>query len=260
MQDLTRLLISKERLECNHKGSFKLTNEEVHYLNKVMRLRIGEKIYIINGEGALWEGIKSENNIINILNYEEPLIFQKKKEFLIGIAIAMPKNGFTEFLRMATEIGVDIIQPLISDRTIKKNLNYEIKKNRWDSIIKESVEQSERLWSPIIKKNINIKDWIIQIMKRDIVLVSITRNKSCLNLRDWLKINHNSITNKKNNILWNVIGPEGGWSSDEIHLFDKNQLAYVSLSKNILRTPTAALIATSIINQWEEDNFQIYSS
>ena len=58
---------------------------------------------------------------------------------------------------------------------------------------------------------------------------------------------------KKGGVIWNVIGPEGGWSKDEIEFFHKNKISFVKLSETILRTSTATVNATSILNQWRND-------
>ena len=54
MEDLTRLIISHERIENIKNKNLKLSKEEAHYLNKVMRIKNGKEIFIGNGEGALW--------------------------------------------------------------------------------------------------------------------------------------------------------------------------------------------------------------
>jgi len=62
-----------------------------------------------------------------------------------------------------------------------------------------------------------------------------------------------SIWNKKGGIFWNVIGPEGGWSAKEIDFFKENNITFVKLSDTILRTSTASINASSILNQWRID-------
>ena len=51
MEDLTRLIISHERIENIKKNNLELSKEEAHYLNKVMRIKNGKKIFLANGEG-----------------------------------------------------------------------------------------------------------------------------------------------------------------------------------------------------------------
>ena len=53
MEDLTRLIISHERIVNIKNNNLELTNDEAHYINKVMRIKTGEEIFIANGEGSL---------------------------------------------------------------------------------------------------------------------------------------------------------------------------------------------------------------
>ena len=53
MSDLIRLLIQNERIISSKNNNLKLTKDEAHYLNKVMRIKIGKEIFITNGQGSL---------------------------------------------------------------------------------------------------------------------------------------------------------------------------------------------------------------
>ena len=99
MKNLARLIIENKRIKNMENNKLKLSNEESHYLNKVMRLKIGEEIQITNGEGYLWKGIKNKNNFIDIPSLDKPIKFQDKKQVLLGIAVAIPKNGFDDIYR-----------------------------------------------------------------------------------------------------------------------------------------------------------------
>ena len=252
MDDLTRLFIQNERIINNKNNDLKLTNNEARYINKVMRIKIDKEIFITNGEGSLWKAINLEDNSIKINNINNPYLFQEKEKILLGIAVVIPKNGFEDILKMCTEIGIDFIQPLYSDRQVKKYTNFSNKLIRWNSIVNEAVEQCERLWRPSILSDINLFDWINSIENKDIISVSVTRDVSSDNLNYWLK-KKQSFLDKKGGVLWNVIGPEGGWSKGEIEFFNKNQIAFVKLSETILRTSTATVNATSILSQWRND-------
>ena len=252
MDDLTRLFIQNERIINNKNNNLKLTNNEARYINKVMRIKIGKEIFITNGKGSLWKAINLEKSFIRINNISNPYLFQEKEKILLGIAVVIPKNGFEDILKMCTEIGIDFIQPLYSDRQVKKYTNFSNKLIRWNSIVNEAVEQCERLWRPSILSDINLFDWINSIENKDIISVSVTRDVSSDNLNHWLK-KKQSVLDKKGGVLWNVIGPEGGWSKGEIEFFIKNEIAFVKLSESILRTSTATVNATSILSQWRND-------
>jgi len=252
MEDLTRLIISDERILSIKNNNLELTNDEAHYINKVMRIKTGKEIFITNGLGSLWKAIKLKNDCLEISELQKPYLFQEQEIYLLGIAVVIPKSGFEDILKMCTEIGIDFIQPLFSERQVKKNLNFTRKILRWNSIIKEAVEQSERLWKPSILKSMDIIEWIKIRDNKERVSISITREDTSYDLNQWLKKQQEFI-NKKGSIFWNVIGPEGGWSSREIDFFNKNNNTFVKLSDNILRTSTASINASSILNQWRND-------
>jgi len=123
---------------------------------------------------------------------------------------------------------------------------------RWNSIIKEAVEQSERLWKPSILNGMHIIDWLKSRDNQERVSISVTGEEKLYDLNHWLR-KQQEFVNKKGVIFWNVIGPEGGWSSKEIDFFNKNNFTFVKLSNTILRTSTASINASSILNQWRID-------
>jgi len=248
MKNLVRLIISNKRIKNLENNQLNLSNEESHYLNKVMRLKIGEEIQITNGEGYLWKGIKNKKNFIEIPNIKNPILVQDKRQLFLGIAVAIPKNGFDDILKMCTEIGIDFIQPLYSEHQIKRITNQASKMNRWNTIINEAVEQSEILWKPKIFNILDICKWIISLNSKDIISVSLTRDENCTSLNKWLKMQN--IPFEEPTVLWNVIGPEGGWSKREICFFKENKIHFIKLSESILRTSTAAVTASSILSQW----------
>jgi len=252
MEDLTRLIISPERIENIKNNNLELSKEEDHYINKVMRIKNAQEIFIANGKGSLWKAIKVKNDCLEIIQLNNPYLFQEQEIYLLGLAVVVPKSGFEDILRMCTEIGIDFIQPLFSERQVNKNLNFTRKLLRWNSIIKEAVEQSERLWKPSILNGMDIIEWIKSRDNEERVSISITREDTSSDLNQWLK-KQQEFLNNKGGIFWNVIGPEGGWSSREIGFFYKNNNTFVKLSDTILRTSTASINASSILNQWRND-------
>ncbi len=248
MKNLARLIIDNKRFKNLENNQLRLSNKESHYLNKVMRLKIGEEILITNGEGYLWKGIKNTNNLIDIPNINKPVSVQDEKQVFLGIAVVIPKNGFEDILKMCTEIGIDFIQPLYSEHQIKRISNQTLKMDRWNTIINEAVEQCERLWKPKILNILDICEWIIDCNAKDLISISLTREENCISLNDWLKMQNLSF--QSSTLIWNVIGPEGGWSNREICFFTEHKIQFIKLSETILRTSTASVTASSILSQW----------
>ena len=255
MDDLPRLIISDERIKSAPTSYLTLSLSESHYLNKVMRLKKGNEVFIVNGKGKIWKGKLIKEKTILLPDYGETFLSIKKKTILLGLAISIPKKGFEDIIRMSTELGIDYIKPLYSDRQIKKISNISERYSRWDTIINESLEQSERLWRPEILSCTNIFEWIDSIIKNDKISISVTRKENCLTLNEWLHMSCEILCNE-NKILWNVIGPEGGWSKNELNLFESHKIQCVALSENILRTSTAAVNASVNLSQWRENKLK----
>ena len=96
MEDLTRLIISHERIENIQNNNLELSKEESHYLNKVMRIKNGKEIFIANGKGSLWKAIKVKNDCLEIFKFKKPYLFQEQEIYLLGIAVVIPKSGFDD--------------------------------------------------------------------------------------------------------------------------------------------------------------------
>ena len=110
----------------------------------------------------------SINSIHHIIEFKQNELTQIKNKTELCIAVALPKNGFDQILKISCEIGIDGVQPLFSDRSIVKSVSSE-RITRWNLILKESVEQCERLFKPQLHDPIHLDD----LIKRDLSKSSI---------------------------------------------------------------------------------------
>ena len=247
MAEKRRLLINPNRLsheiDCN--GELKLTSNESHYLSRVMRMSSDDMFEVIDGKGHLWDAKIVKNKAIKFTSgIDTPIKVISRKKPLISIAVAIPKKGFDNFLQMSCEIGVDIIQPLISKRSVIKEFN-NVKIIRYKKIIRESVEQSERLWSPEIRQALDFPKWVDNLPSYSQIGFATTRIEDLQDCVDWLKQTPHKISQ-----IWIVIGPEGGWTKDEEALAFNSGLVGVSMGETILRTSTAAVSACQLMTSW----------
>ena len=247
MAEKRRLFINPNRLsdEIDSNGELILTSNESHYLSRVMRMRSKDLLEVIDGKGHLWNAKIVENKTIKLTNaFDKPLQVVPRERPLIGIAVVIPKKGFENFLQMSCEIGVDIIQPLISKRSVVKECSKE-KIIRYKKIIGEAVEQSERLWCPELRKALKFHDWVNDLPFNSQIGLATTRILDLKDCFDWLK----EISYEVNQV-WVVIGPEGGWHEDEETLAFDSGLIGLSMGENILRTSTAAISACQLMTSW----------
>ena len=254
MSEKRRLLINPNRLsdEIDSNGQLILTSNESHYLTRVMRMRPEDLLEVIDGKGHLWNAKIVDKKVIKLTNgFDKPLQFVSRERPLIGIAIVIPKKGFENFLQMSCEIGVDVIQPLISKRSVVKECNKE-KMIRFQKIICEAVEQSERLWCPEVRKALKFPNWVNDVPSDSQIGFATTRIDDLEDCLDWLKE-----TSYKVNQVWIVIGPEGGWSKDEEALAFDSGFVGISMGDNILRTSTAAVSACQLMTSWRSLNLSL---
>jgi len=250
--ELRRLFIDPGRL--NKKNCidrvFPLNGKEAHYLNRVLRLRSGDPIEIVDGLGHLWKAKLIERDLIQLVSsFQSPQKEKLAPKPLIGLAVVLPKRGFDELLRMSCEIGVDIIQPLLSERGVVR-IKGEGRSTRWEGIIREAVEQSERLWKPNLRSVMEFNDWLPKRPGRAVYALASTRLSKPQDIQSWtMGLNHEI------DEIWIAIGPEGGWTSKEQFSARQVGCIEVQLGDSIMRTSTAAVAATQLLVSWRRNNY-----
>ena len=251
MAELRRLLIENIRLKNNIgvDRSLSLEPQEAHYLKRVLRLRRGDLIEIVDGVGHLWGAVFQGDTSIKVSSLLDfPLKTQPRPKPLVGLAVVVPKRGFNELLRMSCEIGVDIIQPLSSDRgVVRIQINGE-KFSRWNGILREAVEQCERLWKPELREAIDFRVWLEQRPSKAIFAFATTRLIGTIDFQLWMME-----LKKEMDQIWVVIGPEGGWTKTEQNLAKQANFKEIQLGDSIMRTSTAAVAATQLMISWRRN-------
>ena len=211
----------------------------VNQIKNVLRLKDGDEILIFNGEkerkGKIEEIAKNAIKIIlkeEVINLREPKI--KVKLF----CSLLKKDNFELVVQKATEVGVKEIYPIISKRTVK----FDFKKERMDKIIKEASEQSMRISLPILHQTISFQEALKESSQNQL-------NVFCdLSSPLFSEILKEKLISKKIDSLGVFIGPEGGWSEEEIHLAKDNNFLMVKLSDLVFRSETAAIIAVYLFS------------
>ncbi len=218
-----------------------LSKEHTHYVANVMRMKRGSNINFFNKEGE-W---LSQIVFLEKDRVEVKFLKKIKESFgtsIIELAVCLVKKTPMEIiLQKATELGVNKITPIISERTEVKELNYE----RANKIIVEATEQSNQLNPPIINQITKFKDFINNI-NQDAQLFFADVNSD-------YKLKSKDVEKNKSIII--LIGPEGDFSPQERELaLVKPNITSFTLSRNILRTDTAVISAISLVNFIHNDH------
>ena len=223
-------LFFKERLSDNLNSN--LDKSQSHYISKVMRIKEGESFSLFN-DGGEWEARLKEikKGIVNFIIVKKLKNSEYNNE--IWLAFTPIKLKYLNFMiQKATELGVTKFIPILTERTMVRNLNLD----RLSKIIIEASEQSNRINLPKLEKLIKFKEFIKFYKNTNIVFGDLNSNN------DQIKI-------KKDSPLCILIGPEGDFSEIERkEILSLKNVKPLKINKNILRAETAAISIISIIS------------
>ena len=215
-----------------------LEKEDAHYLTNVMRLREGDNVFLFNSKDGEFKGeiISSDkkNTKVKLISKIENI----NKPGNISLIFSLIKSSKLDYLiQKCTEAGVKSFSPVISEKSVAKNLNVQ----RTERIIKESCEQSNQLYLPAIHAVEKLEKKLKSLDKNSIVFFADI-NSSNKKIEQVLK-------NNKNSEFYLLVGPEGDFSLKERDLLNNmSNCIPISLGQNILRSETAAVVGLTILN------------
>jgi 16S rRNA (uracil1498-N3)-methyltransferase len=204
--------------------------EQIKHIKNILKLTAGEEIVITNGQGhgGIFEIIEYQKEGILVHKVKDLVKQHVQKEVTLACAI-LKQDHFELVTQKATELGASTIVPLLTDRTVKNGL----KDARIQKIICEAAEQSEQLTFPILSEALSLKKYIDSLTSTDFVY-----------LLDPSGIPHVEVLFEKESARTILVGPEGGWTDDELALAREAGITIVSLGTTILRAETAAIVGT----------------
>lgn len=214
-------------------SSSELTNQ----IKNVFRMKAGDRVVLFNGGEYDFECsiVNIDNTMIELMPEESTPCRNIIEKNIILCASVIKKDNFEFIVEKATELGVSSIVPVISERSEKKLLNID----RLNKIAIEASEQSGRNNIPAISDIKKLADVVEDTARKDMnIVVFHTDPKQEMN-------NKSSAPELSEDNIAIFIGPEGGWTDDEIDRFHKSGAHFLSLGKGILRAETAAIVAVS---------------
>ena len=244
MAERRRLLIDSSRLQSARAcRRFELEDHEVRYLRKVLRLRAGAEVDVVDGCGRLWSAcVVSGSQLELTTEFSRPIQRIPAPRPQLGLAIALIRRGMDDVARMACELGVDRLQFIQAERSVAQA---EYRPDRWESIVREAVEQCERLWRPELCALCASSDWWGGPAVNDLRLIAVTRDRGIPHLQTLLAAKPVDIGR-----VWLAIGPEGGWTAGELEAARDAGWSAVALGDTIQRSSTAAVAGVASLCHW----------
>lgn len=205
-----------------------LSEDESKHVCRVIRLKEGDEILLLNGKGTSLTAVIIEANPkkcrVKITDFKQ----DKSPSYSIHIAIAPTKNNdrIEWFLEKATEIGITEITLLLCSNNERK----QTKEERFEKILISAMKQSKRTFLPQLHALTPIKTFIQNHPKGLIAYCGEGEKQTVLDAFNGLNCPI-------------LIGPEGDFTPTEVDLALKSGYKTITLGENRLRTETAGLVA-----------------
>lgn len=218
-----------------------LPPEPSHHLAQVLRARVDEQIILFDGQGnsALAELKELSKRQVTVTITD---IIREDRESNLNLHLyqAVSRGKKMDLtIQKSVELGVTEITPIISERCGVKlsDDRWEKRQQHWQGVIISACEQSGRAYLPRLNPILDIQA-VAQEVKGPSVTLAPTATTKLKDLQATASLNL-------------LVGPEGGFSADEIKMLEQQGVQSINLGPRILRTETAALVAISIIqNLW----------
>ena len=218
-----------------------LQGEEAHHLVRALRYRIGDHVWFSDGKGKQYEGkiLTATQHQVTLKILQTRHLPERLKSPTLAMAL-LKQDRWELAVQKVIELGCHHIIPFTSSRTIPhyEEESIEKKLNRWNKIALEAAKQSGLPVQPTIDPPIAWQHLLAQIKQYDRVVMPWEEEKE-ITLRETLpKLSANTLL---------IIGPEGGFASEEALQAKTLGVTLVSLGDQILRAETASIVTFTLV-------------
>ena len=227
------------------KTSATLNADETRHLRDVLRLTIGDEVYVFDGEGREFRCAVAEvdRTSARLRIIEEVSAASPESTLKLTLAVALLKGEkFDLIVQKATELGVTSLIPIITSRAdvkIKSDDDAERKITRWRRIALEATKQCGRARLLKIERPVSFSDLVDQSANAVRFMFAERDGSSFDSLLD-------AFTAKPDNVIA-LIGSEGGFSDEEIDQARDSGCKIVTLGGRIMRAETAAIAIAALL-------------
>lgn len=215
-------------------GFYALPNDVAHHVCDVMRLGSGDDIELVDAHQNLIAARIQKSGEVLCLAHEACVMGQQRFDVSLGVALfKWPR--FEWMLEKVTEFGVSRVFPIVCERSVIKVSDWDKKADRLEKIIVEAARQSLNPRPPVLAKPQKLSDFLATPPCSQLYFAHLG-NYPTLSSR----------LSDASGAIGFVIGPEGGFSPQEVELLSANARP-VSLGATVLRAETAAIACAATL-------------
>lgn len=219
--------------------------DEARHALDVLRLGLGDEIFVFDGEGNEYRCVIAEltsrSATLNVLEQMQPASPESPLDLTLAVAL-LKGEKFDLVVQKATELGVTRLTPLIAARAdvrIREPGDARKKADRWARIAFESAKQCGRAQLMLVDPPMNLDEFFRSITDVQMKLTYTARDGDP----------HADLArmDMKNARIAAMVGPEGGWTDGELKQASANGGKIVTLGGRILRAETAAIAVATLL-------------
>jgi 16S rRNA (uracil1498-N3)-methyltransferase len=214
-----------------------LKGKQAAHLARVLRVQPGQVFDVVaNGFLHRAEIVSASEDEVVFLLHEE---LKAESALPVHLLMAVFKFDHMEWgIEKATELGAARITPVIARRTEKHLAQAAAKRvERWRRIVREAAQQSRRSDVPEMDDPVALKMALGMVSAEKKLLLAETEQENSL---------RNEFAGERVGEVALAIGPEGGWTAEEMAMFSESGWRHVTLGPRILRAETAAIAGLAV--------------
>ena len=223
-----------------------LDTDEARYLREVLRLKVGDQVYVFNGEGREFrctiEEARRDSSLLKVVEEIEPARTESPLSFTLAVAL-LKGEKFDLVVQKTTELGVTAITPVttkLADIRFRDQSDARKRVTRWQRIALEAAKQSGRAAIPTVGEPQTFATLVSETPSSSVRLMFSERDGNSLS---------QLINSQPQPVdsLTAVVGSEGGWTDQEIGLAREQGWQVITLGGRTLRAETAAIAITTLL-------------
>ncbi|MBA4394206.1 MAG: 16S rRNA (uracil(1498)-N(3))-methyltransferase [Desulfobacca sp.] len=214
-----------------------IMGDEARHLLKVLRMKVGDQVILFDNSGQEYPSrihSVSGDRVFFEIGDQQIILRESPLQIFLGLPL-IRSQPFEWILQKGTELGVTAFQPFFSAHSSRnfQKIELETRMNRWQKIVIEAAKQCRRNVLPELRPVVSFSD-LLKLGPEALKIIPYEEESA----RTLKEFQEGSYSNRP---VLALVGPEGGFSQEEVHLAEGEGFVPISLGPRTLRSETAAL-------------------